>query len=162
MLYSYVLAWLMEETRRDTVERLAGDGELTELKRVLGTDFTQIEIDVALENAIAYSQIETADYLLSLGADFSNYNYQGVYYSVHNGELNGLKFSISRGVDINVNNGMPLNTSIHSFIYSGNIDIVKWLLDNGANPKLLTNQSLELINRYGSPELKRMIKNATQ
>ncbi|HTE10188.1 MAG TPA: hypothetical protein VK645_04445 [Chitinophagaceae bacterium] len=150
----------MEASRLQTIEILAGDGNLDELTKLLAPGYNQLEIDIALENAIAYSQISTAGYLLSLGAKFSNHEYQGVYYAVHNNELKGLRFAISRGVDINVNNGMLLNTSIETAINTKSVELVKWLLDNGANAKLLTKQSLKLVEDFGSPELKIAINKA--
>ncbi len=150
------------EKRQDFIETFAGKGNLTELKKLLDLGYSQLELDVALENAIAYSQVEIADYLIELGADFSNYNYQGVYYAVHNGELEGLKYSILKGVDIDVNNGMILNTSIITATNSKNTEMVSWILDKGANPNYLTKDSLEIVDRYGTLELKQLIRNATQ
>ena len=150
------------DNRLTQIEIFAGNGNLIELKEILGSGYSQLEIDVALENAIAYSQIETADYLLELGADFSNYNYQGVYYTAHNNELKGLKYAVKKGVDINVNNGMLLNTSIVTFINMKEIDMIKWLLENGADTKYLSDDSKDLIDRYGTDELIGLIKNATQ
>ncbi|OJJ23314.1 hypothetical protein BKI52_02850 [marine bacterium AO1-C] len=144
-------------TRITQLELLAGSGEIEKLKQVLGTKFSQEEIDIALANAIAYSQIETAKFLISLGADIAYRNYEGVYYAVHNDELEGLKFSISLGVDINVNNGMLLNTSIETTINSKNQDIIQYLLDNGADRKLLSSQSWESVQNYGSTSLKKMV-----
>ncbi len=152
----------IESSRSYKIEDLAGEGKLNELKELFKENYTKLEIDVALSNAIAYSQIATAEYLLSLGADFANYDYDGVYYAVHNDELNGLKYAIAKGVDINVRNGMLLNTSIMTCINSKNIEIVRWLLDNGANPKYLTESSLGLVERYGTYELKKLIKNVTR
>lgn len=148
------------ESRLTKIEILAGNGNIDDLKQILEPDYTQLEVDVALENAIAYSQIKTAEYLLSLGADISNYDYQGAYYAVHNDELEGLKFAIENGVDINVNNGMLLNTGIETAINAKSTELVKWLLDNGANSKLLTIQSLKLITDYGTDDLKGIIENA--
>jgi ankyrin repeat protein len=148
-------------TRQTQIEILAGDGNIDELKKLLEPGYTQLEIDTALENAIAYSKIETAKYLLSLGADFSNYGYQGTYYAVHNNELEGLRFAIHNGVDINVNDGMLLNTSIMTATNTKSIELVKWLMDNGADTRLLSKQSLKLIDQYGTEELKRMIGNVT-
>jgi hypothetical protein len=91
----------MEEPRNLEIERFAGNGNIAELKKLFGTAYTQQDIDIALENAIAYSQIQTAEYLLFLGADFATNGYNGVYYAVHNNELEGLKFAISKGVDVN-------------------------------------------------------------
>jgi hypothetical protein len=150
----------MEVSRQQTIEILAGDGKLDELTELLTPGYTQLEIDIALENAIAYSQINTAGYLLSLGARFSNHEYQGVYYSVNNNELEGLKFAILNGVDIDVNNGMLLNTSIVTAINTKSVELVKWLLGNGADAKLLTQQSLKLMEDFGSPELKMAINKA--
>jgi ankyrin repeat protein len=149
------------ESRQTQIELLAGNGNTDELKKLFVSGYTQLEIDTALENSIAYSQIKTADYLLSLGADFSNYNYQGTYYAVHNNELAGLKFAISKGVDININNGMLLNESVMTATNSKSVELIKWLLDNGANPKLLTKQSMKLADEYGTKELKSLLKNAT-
>ncbi|HMF70359.1 MAG TPA: hypothetical protein VK616_02735 [Flavitalea sp.] len=150
----------MKESRQHSIEVFAGDGNIEELKNLFELGYTQLEIDAALENAIAYSQINTAEYLLSLGADLSNYGYQGVYYAVHNNELEGLRFAITCGVDIDVNNGMPLNESIMTATNTKDNGLVQWLLDNGANPNLLTEESLRLVDRYGSDELKKIIKNA--
>lgn len=149
------------ENRQTQIEILAGDGNLSELKKILETEYSQLELNVALENAIAYSRIEVADYLLELGADFSNYDYQGVYYTAHNNELNGMKYAIEKGVDINVRNGMLLNTAIVTFINTKDIETIKWLLENGAETNFLTKNSIDLIERYGTEELKTIIKNVT-
>jgi uncharacterized protein len=149
------------ESRQTKIEILAGDGNIDDLKKVFEPGHTQLELDIALENAIAYSQIRTAEYLLSLGADISHYDYQGAYYAAQNNELEGLKFAIENGVDINVNEGMLLNTGIVTATDTKSIELVKWLLDNSANFKLLTTQSLKLINNFGTNELKGLIKNAT-
>jgi hypothetical protein len=45
----------MEINRQLNIESLAGDGKLEELIVLLGQTYTQLEIDTALENAIAYS-----------------------------------------------------------------------------------------------------------
>lgn len=148
-------------SRQTQIEILSSDGNIEELKKLFETGYTQSEIDTALDNAIAYSQIVTAEYLLSLGADFSNYGYNGVYYAAHNNELEGLKFAISKGVDINVDNGILLNTGIMTAINTKSIELVKWLLDNGADRELLTKQSWRLIEDYGNKELKVLIENAT-
>ena len=152
----------MEESRSYNIERLAGDGILNELKHLLGSDFTQEEIDVALSNALAYSKTETADFLISIGADISWGNFDGVYYAVHNDELEGLKYSISKGVDINERLGMILNTSIMTATNTKSTNLVKWILDNGANPNFLSKSSKDIVDRYGTEELKELIKNATQ
>lgn len=147
----------MEKSRDYIIESLAGYGKLEELKAIFEKSYTQLEIDVALENAVAYSQMKVIDYLLTLGANFSNYDFQGVYYAVHNDEIEGLKYSILKGVDINVNQGMIINTSIFTAINTKKEEMVKWILENGGNPKFLTKDSLELVRKYGSSELKKII-----
>jgi ankyrin repeat protein len=149
------------ESRQTRIEILAGDGNIDDLKKILGPTYTQLEIDIALENAIAYSQIKTAEYLLSLGADISSHNYNGAYYAAHNNELEGLKFAIGNGVDINADDGMLLNTAIMTATNTKSIELIKWLFENGANPRLLTNQSLKIVADYGTSELKNLIKNST-
>jgi len=148
----------MEFSRQTQIETLSGEGNLAELTALLGNNYTQLEIDIALENAIAYSQIEVAKYLLSLGANFSNYDYQGVYYAVHNNEIEGLKFAIKNGVNINVNDGMIINTSILTCINEKNNEILKWIINNGANISLLKNENISLANIHGNVELKNLIK----
>lgn len=153
----------MDLDRQSNIELLAGyRGKLDELKILLGQSFTQLEIDTALGNAIAYSCIDTADYLLNLGARLDHYDYDGVYYAVHNNQLEGLKYAISKGVDINVNEGMLLNTSIITTTNTKDIAIIKWLLDNGANINYLTKDSLFILDKYGTRELKDLIKKAQQ
>ncbi len=133
----------MEESRQYLIERLSGDGKLEELKELLGSEYSQLEIDVALENAIAYSKIGTAKFLISIGADISNYDYQGVYYAVHNNELEGVKFSIGQGVNVNINNGQLLNTSIITAYNEKDTSILKWLLKNGADISLIDKRTLK-------------------
>lgn len=147
----------MELSRQYQIENFAGGGKLNELISILSDNYTQLELDIALENAIAYSQIETAKYLLSKGAKFSNYNYQGTYYAVHNNELEGLKFAIQNGVDININNGMIINTSILSSINSKSNDLLIWILQNGGDPNLLTNQNLYIAYSSENIELKKIL-----
>lgn len=65
----------MKLSRQYQIEDFAGGGKLNELISILSDNYTQLELDIALENAIAYSQIETAEYLLSEGAKFSNHDY---------------------------------------------------------------------------------------
>lgn len=149
----------MEESKSYKIEVYAGDGELEKLKEVLGEKPTQDDLDLALINAIAYSQIKVADMLLSLGADFSKFNYQSVYYAVHNDELEGLKYAISQGIDINVNEGMILNTSILTAINNRSTKMVSWILEAGANSKYLSEKSLNLISKYCTDELKERIRN---
>jgi hypothetical protein len=149
------------ESRQTKIEILAGDGNIVDLMKILEPDHTQLEIDIALENAIACSQIKTAEYLLFLGADISSHDCNGAYYAAHNNELKGLKFAIENGVDINVDNGMLLNTGIITAINTKDIELIKWLFDNGANPKLLTTQCLKIVVEFGTNELKTLIKNAT-
>jgi len=145
----------MEESRATKIEIVAGDGNLKELKSLLEPSHTQLEKDVALENAIAYSQIETAKYLLSLGADLSNYDYQGVYYAVHNNELEGLKFAINHGVDVNINNGQLINTAIITTFNTKDPSTLKYLLDKGADISLILR---ETINAFGTDQIKEIIK----
>ena len=147
--------------RQYQIEDLAGEGKLEELRELLEPTHTQLEIDVALENAIAYSRIEVAKYLIKLGANIANYNYQGVYYAVHNNEIEGLKFSIEQGVDVNIRNGSLINTSIETASNTGDSQILKWLLSNGANPKLITRHSKYIAKRYGTHELQELVKGNT-
>lgn len=147
----------MENSREFNIALFAGDGDLERLKQLLEPSFNQTEIDVALENAIAYSQIHVADFLLSIGAQISYGDFQGVYYAVHNNEIEGLKYAITKGIDININNGMLLNTSIETATNTNDIEITKWLLNNGANIHFLSNHANFLINKYGSVDLKNLI-----
>ena len=128
----------MEETREYLIERLPGLGKLEDLKLLLEPKHTQEEINIALGNAIAYYMIEVAEYLISLGADISHWDYEGVYYAVHNNEVEGLKFSVEQGVDVNINNGQLLNTSIITAYNEKDTTILKWLLENGADISLLS------------------------
>ncbi|WP_435263281.1 hypothetical protein [Tenacibaculum sp. nBUS_03] len=149
----------MKDSRSIKIEVLAGDGNLTELKSLLEPGHIQLEIDVALESAIAYSQIETAEYLVSIGGNLSNYEYQGTYYAVHNNEVEGLKFAIQKGVDVNINKGQLLNTAIITVYNTKDPTTLKYLLDKGADPKLL---SKDIMDAFGIDEIKEIIKKHTQ
>jgi hypothetical protein len=143
--------------RMGRIETMAGDGATGELRQLFASGYSQEEIDSALGNAIAYSQLETAEYLLSLGADFAADGYNGVYYAAHNDELEGLKFAISRGVDVNIENGMLLNTAVETVCNTKNNEMVEWLLQNGAAIELLSPRTVELAINWGSDELKAII-----
>lgn len=149
----------MEETREYLIERLSGDGKLEELKKLLKSGHTQKEINIALGNAVAYSQIEVAEYLMSQGADISHWDYFGVYYSVHNNEIDGLKFAIRQGVDVNLNNGQLLNTAVIAIYNTKDPTILKYLLDKGAGPNLLT---IETMDVFGTDKIKEVIEIAIQ
>lgn len=148
----------MKESRATNIKFLAADGKLSELQDFLETGYTQLEINIALENAITYSKIETAEYLISLGADLTNYDYRGTFNAVHNNELEGLKFAVDNGVDINVSNGRLLNTSILTAYNKKDATIFKWLLANGADVVYLSD---DIMNAFGTDDLKRIIKHHT-
>lgn len=135
------------ETRQLNIEVWAGDGNLEALQKILQDEYTQLELDSALENALAYSQIEVADYLLSLGANIAYHDYAGVYWAIHNNELEGLKYAIAKGVDINTNNGLFLNKSVHTAIYNHDSQILVWLLQNGADKSFLAESSLQMLKK---------------
>lgn len=147
----------MNPKKESTIINLASEGQFDKLKDILGHTPSQRELNIALENSLAYSFIDIAEFALSKGASFSFNNYEGSYYAVHNNELNGLKFLISKGVDINVNNGMLLNTSILTSINTNDFKITKWLILNGADKSLLSKQSLLLINKYGSNKFRELL-----
>jgi uncharacterized protein len=149
----------MEESRNNLIETLSGSGKLDELKKLLEPNYTQEEIDNALINSIAYSQNEMAKYLISLGADISYGKYEGVYYAVHNNELEGLKFALCQGVDVNINDGQLINTSIVTAYNTKDVTILKYLLEKGADTSLL---SEEIMNTFGTNELKEIILKTKQ
>lgn len=148
--------------RQTQIEILAGDGELLELQKLLEPTNSQAELDAAITNAIAYSRLDVADYVLELGANIRSLNYEGVYYAVHNNELGGLKFSVEHGVDVNIQNGTLINTSIETATNTGDCQILKWLLENGANPKLISRNSKRIVRRHGTLELQQIVKDATE
>jgi ankyrin repeat protein len=147
--------------REYLIERNAGWGNLKELKVLLDKNFTQNEINLALGSAIAYSKIEIAKYLISLGADISYQNYNGVYYAVHNNEIEGLKFALSLEINVNLKNGILLNTAIITANNVKNIEIVKILLEKGADINLITKETHRIIENFGTLELRETIKNVT-
>ena len=144
--------------REYLIERNAGWGNLTSLKALFDSGYTQTEIDAALGNAIAYSRIETAKYLISLGADISYQDCDGIYYSVHNNEIEGFKFALSLGIDVNQRNGILLNTGILTAYNTKDVAIVKILLENGADKNLITESTRQVVERFGSSELKEILK----
>lgn len=138
----------MEKARVYKIEIFVGDGELEKLKEILGKNPSQEDLDIALINAIAYSQLETADALLLLGASFSNYNYQAVYYAVHNDELEGLQYAISKGVDINIQQGMVLRNLSKITVVFHFIFIVDVSLKNSSIARLCNDFLPHLNKKY--------------
>ena len=113
----------MEESRKNLIEKLSGNGKLEELKTIMGSNYTQLEI---------------ANYLISIGVEFSNYEYQGVYYAVHNNEIEGFIFAINNRVDVNINERQLINTSIITAYNYKDITILKWPLKNRTNNFLIS------------------------
>lgn len=148
----------MVEDREFKIEQLSEEGNLEELKDVLGSDYSQEEIDLALSIAIAFANIETANYLISLDADISWKNYEGAYYAIHNDKMEGLQFAISQGVDVNVNEGMFLNASVMSSTNTQNIEIVEFLLSKGADINLLSKDMKNVAKGFGSNQLTKLLK----
>jgi ankyrin repeat protein len=143
---------------REDIEDAAMKGHLDELKTALDSGYAQSDIDNALGLAIAYARIDIADYLIGIGGDLSHHSYDGVYYAVNNNQLDGLKYAVMKGVDINVRNGMILNMSIQTAINSNNIEMVEWILSNGGDPNLLSHDSRRLVQDFGSSDLKALIE----
>lgn len=52
------------------------------------------------------------------------------YMLSYNTDVDTVRFLVSRGADINVHNGLPLRLAA----ISDNVEVVKWLMANGANP----------------------------
>ncbi len=148
--------------RQTQINLLAGDSELEELKRLLESTNSQPEIDAALSNSISYSRLDVAEYLLELGANIESLYYEGVYYAVHNNKLEGLKFLVDKGVDVNILKVSLINTSIETAINTGDCGILKWLLANGANPKLISRNSKRIAKRHETLELQQIVKDATE
>ena len=146
----------MRKSRQSTIEELSADGKLEQLKALFESGYTQEEIDEALSNTLAYAMIETAEYLIGLGADLAWEGHHGVYYAAHNNELSALKFAISQGVNINVENGMILNTAIITAINCKDLSMIQWVLSSGADLSFLSDQSRRLIREYGSDGLKQL------
>lgn len=148
--------------RLTQIEQLARDGELKKLKYLIGSNYSQLELDTAVTIAIAFSRLDVAEYLLDLGAKMENLSYEGVYYAVHNNEFDGLKFAIDQGVDVNIFKGSLINTSIETAINTGDCKILKWLLANGANPKYISRNSKRSAMRHGTLEIRKIINDATK
>ena len=144
----------MSEHRLTKIETLASDGLLTELRAFLGANFSQLEIDTGLSIAVAYSHIDTARHLLAIGADLNWADAQGAYYAAHNNELEGLRFAITNGVDVNVGDGSLLNTAVVTAYNEDDITIIHWLLENGADTSLLKK---DIIESFGSPQIEKLI-----
>lgn len=141
--------------RMTRIEELACEGATAALQELLGSGYSQEEIDRALGDAIAYSRLETADYLLYLGADLAADGYNGVYYAAHNDELEGLKFAISKGVDVNIEKGMLLNTAVETACNTKSCTMIEWLLQQGASIEWLS--SIQLARDWGTDELRMLI-----
>ena len=144
----------MSEHRLTKIETLASDGLLTELRAFLGANFSQLEIDTGLSIAVACSHIDTARHLLAIGADLNWADAQGAYYAAHNNELEGLRFAITNGVDVNVGDGSLLNTAVVTAYNEDDITIIHWLLENGADTSLLKK---DIIESFGSPQIEKLI-----
>ena len=138
------------------VETAANEGDLRTLKGLLGETPNQEEIDSAFTGAMAEAKIDVLKYLLSIGGNFSAWDYQGLYYATYSTDTTGLEFAITNGVDINVRSGMLLNSSIVTALNEKDNSMVKWILENGGDANLISDQSKMLLKRYGGEELKQL------
>ncbi len=136
-----------------SIEDAVDSGNLDAVKEVFSTECAQAELDHALEVAIAYSHTDIADFLIEKGADISANGHQGIYFAAFNGELDGVKYALTKGVDINAQNGLILNTAIETALNSQDLSFVEWVLSHGADASLVNEKNSGLLKDGGFPEL---------
>ena len=149
----------MSDSRISRIEDAASEGNLSNLKEILETGFRQIEIDAGLVCAVAYSHVEVGEYLLCLGADLSYDNNSAAYYAVHNNQIEGLKFAVKNGVNVNANNGHLLNEAVVTAFNQKDLTILTWLLERGAKKTMLTKSTMK---HCATPEIKRVVNKYTR
>ena len=112
---------------REKVLRLILDGQNIHIKR---TSFQFTPFHVAIFNG----QVETAELLLSKGADInerSNFNQTPLHWAAMMGQEDAVKFLIEQGVPLDDASDQGW-TAVHIASRMGHINIVKMLVEKGA------------------------------
>lgn len=126
----------------------AANGDVALVKTFLLQSVTQDHLNEAFSCAVGYGHTEIADTLSSHGASFEAWDYDAVYWACHNGNETGIRYALSRGVDINVRDGMILSMCVCSMMP----DFVRWLITQGAHVDANNGQALLNAVIYQRPE----------
>ena len=145
------------KVRDFNLELFSGDGELTKLKEMLSDKYTQLDIDNALINAVAYGKKEVADYLISLGADISYGDMKVFIMRFITMSWKALNMQFQKELIINVNDGMILNAAIYTTIQKKCTELLNWIVENKASIELLTQDSKDLLQKYGTKRQQELI-----
>ena len=144
----------MEDSRETQIEILSGEGKLSELKELLGSEYNQKEIDIALDSAISYSKVDVANYLLDIGANFSEDQWESTINCVVNNQIEGLEIALKHGLNINHNKGVLLNEAIVTAYNEKDTKVLRFLIENGANKTLIKN---DILNSFQTDEILNLV-----
>jgi ankyrin repeat protein len=129
------------------MENAAIDNDLEKVIEIVREGVDQKVKDAGLSSAVAYSNLTIAEYLVNHGADIEWGEYDPLYWACHNGEFEGIKFVLDKGVDINVRNGLILTMGVVGL----NAEALQWIIDRGADVNI--NEGKPLVNAiiYNKP-----------
>ena len=116
----------------------ASDNNRAVVTALVQTGIDQESLNQAFSCAIAYSHLELAEYLLAQGAELTWGDNESLRCAVSNGEVGGTQFCLSRGIDVNVENGMVLGEAAISMPPK----FLIWLLAQGAEVNIAEGQAL--------------------
>ena len=137
----------------------ACEGDLTAVESFLTKGVEENQLNEAFSCAVGYGHIDVAELLLRHGASFEAWSHDAVYWACHNGNEAGVRWALSNGVDINVQNGMILSTSI----YHMSDDFIQWLISAGADVNAKEGEALfTAISNQRPSVLLMLVKNGAQ
>jgi ankyrin repeat protein len=76
--------------------------------------------------------------LIAKGVPMSGGNWKELYHAARDGDLELVRYHVQMGVDVNYAHPEFMSTPLVAGILAGHSDVADYLLDNGADPQLLS------------------------
>ena len=138
---------------QNDIEFVASENDISKVKEIIEAGANQDTLNAGLSCAVAYAHVELADYLIEQGANLTHSNYDPLYWACHNDNEQAIKYVLSKGIDININDGMIIWLCADRM----SSEFIQWLLENGADPSVRNGEVLIQTAEYGDIDVLKIL-----
>ncbi len=129
--------------------------DVVKLLQENGLQITDSQKNFLLVESFNDNNIEFISYMLQIGADPICYNNEPIKRACYEGSVKAMKLLYEKGADIRVDGDFLICEAASL----GNYEIVKFLLENGANPNANNGEPLRIARIKNHPEVVDLILN---